>query len=419
VVLKAEGRSAYREAIAALEQALEALQHLPDTRETREQAIDLRLALRAALLPARDLERILVVLREAEALAEALDDARRLGQISAFLSHYFYHRGACDLALAAGQRALALATASEDVRVQASANQHLGLTYEQQGEYRRAIDCFKQTVVALDGTWRRERFAVTYPEVFSRAHLAMCHAQLGTFAEGRALGEEGLRIAEAVDHPLTLIFALWGVGRLFLRQGDVPRALPRLERAMGLCREMNLLNYSCMVAPALGAAYTLGGRVADAVLLLTQALEQSVAAKRVRDEALCSLSLGEAQVLAGRLAEAQALTEHTLELARTHKERGNEAYALRLLGDIAARRESPESEQAEAHYWQALALADELGMCPLQAHCRLGLGTLYARLGRLEQARIELSAAIALYRAMEMTFWLPQAEAALVQVEAQ
>jgi tetratricopeptide (TPR) repeat protein len=188
---------------------------------------------------------------------------------------------------------------------------------------------------------------------------------------------------------------------------------------MGICQDADFPSFFYQIGADLGAAYTLGGRVADAVLLLTQALEQSVAAKRVRDEALCSLSLGEAQVLAGRLAEAQALTEHTLELARTHKERGNEAYALRLLGDIAARRESPESEQAEAHYWQALALADELGMCPLQAHCRLGLGTLYARLGRLEQARIELSAAIALYRAMEMTFWLPQAEAALVQVEAQ
>ena len=103
----------------------------------------------------------------------------------------------------------------------------------------------------------------------------------------------------------------------------------------------------------------------------------------------------------------------------THKERGNEAYALRLLGDIAARREPPASDQAEDHYQQALALAEELGMRPLQAHCHRGLGTLYAKLGQWEQARAELSAAIDLYRAMEMTFWLPQTEAALAQVERQ
>ena len=76
-------------------------------------------------------------------------------------------------------------------------------------------------------------------------------------------------------------------------------------------------------------------------------------------------------------------------------------------------------EPAEAHYHQALALAEELGMRPLQAHCHRGLGTLYATTGQREQARAELSTAIDLYRAMDMTFWLPQAEAALAQVEGQ
>ena len=122
-------------------------------------------------------------------------------------------------------------------------------------------------------------------------------------------------------------------------------------------------------------------------------------------------------MLAGRLEEAHTLAERALALARAHQERGHQAYALRLLGDIAAQREPPESEQAEAHYRQALALAEELGMRPLQAHCHRGLGTLYAKTGQREQARAALSAAIELYRAMDMTFWLPQAEAALAQVE--
>ena len=57
-------------------------------------------------------------------------------------------------------------------------------------------------------------------------------------------------------------------------------------------------------------------------------------------------------------------------------------------------------------------------MRPLQAHCHRGLGTLYAATDQREQARAELSTAIALYRAMDMTFWLPQTEAALAQVAA-
>jgi hypothetical protein len=99
------------------------------------------------------------------------------------------------------------------------------------------------------------------------------------------------------------------------------------------------------------------------------------------------------------------------------RERGYQAYALRLLGEIAARSEPPEIELTEAHYRQALALADALGMRPLQAHCHRGLGTLYVTTGQREQARAELSTAIALYRAMDMTFWLPQTEAALAQVD--
>jgi hypothetical protein len=104
-------------------------------------------------------------------------------------------------------------------------------------------------------------------------------------------------------------------------------------------------------------------------------------------------------------------------LAHTHWERGHEAYALRLLCDIAARRDHPEAEQAEAYYRQALALADELGMRPLVAHCQRGLDTLYSQTGRQLQAHAGLTAAIALYRAMEMTFWLPDTEAVLARIE--
>jgi tetratricopeptide (TPR) repeat protein len=128
-------------------------------------------------------------------------------------------------------------------------------------------------------------------------------------------------------------------------------------------------------------------------------------------------SLGEAQLLAGRQEEAHALAERTLALARSHEERGHQAYALRLLGEIAVQCEPPERDLSEAHYRQALALAEELGMRPLQAHCHHSLGTLYATIGRRAEARAELDSAIKLYRAMEMTLWLPEAEAVLAQVE--
>jgi class 3 adenylate cyclase/tetratricopeptide (TPR) repeat protein len=417
---KSLARSAYREAMRYFEQALSALAYLPEQRDMREQAIDLRFALHMALMPSGgDLGRALAYLREAEALAVALDDPRRLGRVSLFLPPIFNIMGAYDQAIAAGQRALTLATASGEVGLQALANYFLGAAYWLQGDYHRAVDCFGQTVASLAGAWLHERFGLPFlPAVLSRATLAACHAELGSFAEGIALGEEGHRIAEADDRPASLMVASWGVGLLALRQGDLPRALPLLEQAGSLCQEADLHGvWFSLMAQALGAAYTLSGRVADAVPLLTQALEQTMTTAKAGFQALCSLTLGEAQLLAGRLREAQALAEGALVLARAQQERGNQAYALRLLGDIAAHRTPPDVDQAAAHYQQALALAEELGMRPLLAHCHLGLGRLYLKTDQPAPARVALTTAVALYRAMDMTFWLPQAEAALAQVE--
>ena len=410
---KAMARSAHHEAVRYFDQALHALQHLPETRDTREQAIDLRLALRSCLDPCGDLGRALANLREAETLAVALDDPRRLGQVSVSLSLHFYLMGAYDQAIVTAQRALALAAASGEVTLQLLANLHLGIAYQTQGDYRRSIDCLAQTMTALDSVEPHERVGEFLPAVFTPAHLAACHAELGTFAEGRSVGDKGLQIAEAVDHPMSLTFALWGSGLLALRQGDLSRAVPLLERAMCLCQDMDRPAFFPLMAAALGATYTLAGRSADAVLLLTQALEQTMATEVADNQTLCSLALGEAQMLAGRLEEAQALAEGALLLARAHQERGNEAYSLYLLGELAVRCEPPDCALAAAHHRAALVLAEELGMRPLQAHCYRGLGTVYRQTGRGAQARAALAIAINLYRAMDMTLWLPQAEAAL------
>ena len=180
------------------------------------------------------------------------------------------------------------------------------------------------------------------------------------------------------------------------------QAIPPLERAVALSQDANNLSFG-LLAPHLALAYAMAGRAADALAVLGQFGGNAV---------VC----GEAYLLAGCVEEAHRLAQRGLENARHRKRRGQEARALWLLGEIAMHRDPPDVTPAAAHYQQALALAEELGMRPLQAHCHLGLGTLYATTGQREQARAELSTAIALYRAMDMTFWLPQAEAALAQV---
>ena len=88
-----------------------------------------------------------------------------------------------------------------------------------------------------------------------------------------------------------------------------------------------------------------------------------------------------------------------------------------LAGEIAARREPVDEQGAQTHYRAALALAEELGMRPLQAHCHLGLGKLYRRVGRFDEARAELATAVAMLREMGMAYWLPEAEGELAAID--
>jgi tetratricopeptide (TPR) repeat protein len=412
-------RSAYGEAVACYEQALEALAQLPESDDTRAQAIDLRLALRNVLWTLGELERLFVTLQEAAELAEALGDDHRLGWVSVYLLAHFAQVGDPERALAAGQRALAMVTPLGERGLTVVAQHYLGGVYRSLGDYRRAVECFQTNVACLDGELLYEHLGLPgLAAVFARSHLAVALAECGAFAAGRVSAEEGVRMAEAAKHPYSRVMAWWAMGVLTLFQGDLSRAICVLERALALVQSADLRLLVPMVATPLGASYTLAGRTADAVPLLEHAVAQSVARQYLWRQAVRVVCLGEAYLRAGRLAEAEAQAQQALAFTQAHQERGHEAYALWLLGEIAVQRAPLEVEAAEAYYRQALTLATALDMRPLQAHCHRGLGTLYARSGRPEQARAELSTAMEMYRTMEMTFWLPQAEVALAQVEA-
>jgi class 3 adenylate cyclase/tetratricopeptide (TPR) repeat protein len=415
---KAQARSAYREAVACYEQALAALEHVPDSHAATEQAIDLRLGLRTALnalgeAPGRMLEH----LRRAETLAETLGDSLRLGRVYATMSTNFWSAGEVDHAIDYGQRALTLAATLGHVGLQAQAHYSLGQAYYDAGDYPRAIESLEWNVVTLQGELRSARFGGnSIIAAASRAWLSHCHAERGAFTEGLALAEDGLRIAETGNHPFSLIAACRGVSMVYLRQGDVHRAIAMLERGMGLCQDWHIPLLVPQLTATLGLAYALEGRVAAGLALAEHEVEQAVARGTSRALAFAVTCLSEAYLLAGRLEEARQRAAQAFDLAHQYTQRGTQSWALWLLGESTARQASPEVELAAGHYRQALALAEELGMRPLQAHCHRGLGMLYGMLGQQEQARRELSTAIEMYRTMAMTFWLPQVEAALTMV---
>ncbi len=407
---KALARSANREAVTCFEQSLTALGHLPETPETLEQALDLRLDLRTALFPLGEFERIFGCLREAEGLARTLDDQRRLGQLSVYLCLNLWMTGHPAKAVAFGQNAQALAESLGDVPLQVTGTLYLGVACLATGDYRRAEDLLLQVLQWLEGVPSRERFGLAgFPAVLVRFYLASVLADRGKFKEGIAHAQEGLRLAETLDHPFSLAFGCWRLAQLEILRGDVSHAVGLLERGLALSREWNLTFFSENHTGSLGYAYALSGRSAEGIPLLEHALSAIETMGYGVVQPLFLGYLGEAYVLADRLDDALAFAGRALTLAREGGQRAYEAGALRLLGEVAARREPP--AHADGHYRDALALAGALGMRPLVAHCHLGLGKLARRTGNAAKAQEHLTGATTMYREMDMRFWLEQAEA--------
>jgi tetratricopeptide (TPR) repeat protein len=253
--------------------------------------------------------------------------------------------------------------------------------------------------------------------VVSRRWLVQALAETGAFAAGIARGEEGLRIAETADHPYSQFSICLGVGSLYVFKGDFQQAIPFLARSLELCQVWNIRQNMLSSALYLGHALALSGQVSAALTLLEQSIEPAELTRHIGRVALSAARLSEIYWRAGRYAEAQALAVQAYAQAHETQEHGSQAWIAQLLGAMHAHGDAPDVEQAAAYYRQAQALAGALGLRPLQAHSHRGLGMLYTKTGQREQARSELTTAIAMYREMEMTFWLPKTEAALAQVE--
>jgi len=311
----AYARWANREAVKAFEQALYLLGALPTTRERLEQAIDLRFDLRNALFPLGEFERISGCLREAEGLARTLDDRHRLGQLYVYLCHNLVMTGHPTEARAFGQAAQSIAEKLGDVPLQVTGNLYLGAACLYTGEYRQAENLFRNALHFLEGDRNRERFGLAgYPAVMARAYLILGFADRGMFKEGIAQGQEGIRLAEALDHPYSLVYACWVLANLHIIRGEFGHAVPLLERGLALAREWNLTYFSVDHTRSLGYAYALTGRIAEGVPLLERALSSIETMGYGVVQPLYLWYLGEAYVLANRLDDAVQCARRALSL---------------------------------------------------------------------------------------------------------
>jgi class 3 adenylate cyclase/tetratricopeptide (TPR) repeat protein len=410
--LKAAARSALQDARGWFEQALGLLKVLPVNPSALEQAFEIRLDLRPVLVQLGEVRGSLAPLREAESLAERLNDNRRRGRVWALMAATHAMLGELDGALEVGARSLEAAKRLEDLRLRILATSSLEHAHYYRGDYEQVIELATDNLAALPADWAYEYFGNTAPaSIYDRWMLVRSLAELGRFAEAAVYQAEVARLAEPTQHPYTVGMAYYAASVLHLIKSDWANARPSVERWTTVLRTGNVVLLLPWAVAASAWVLAQLDEVSEALDRLREAeqLIERLAAKGIfGTRGWAYHALGRACLLLGRLDEAQRLGGRAVDSSRGHH--GFAAHAQHLLGDIVTHPDDFDAERGEVHYHQALILAGPRGMRPLVAHCHLGLGKLYGRTGKREQANEHLATATTMYRDMGMTYWLQKAE---------
>jgi class 3 adenylate cyclase/tetratricopeptide (TPR) repeat protein len=398
---KAVELSAYQEGGAFFEQALQALTHLPQDRERVREGIDIRLKLRPIFAATADYNRLEHALVEAEALAISIDDRPRLAAINVARSFVHNVRGEIDATIQCGLRGRDIAREIGDRAVQVGATIYLGQAYMWRGDFQQSVALLEDNLAWIDGPLRHQRFGTTGTgSVLWLAMLGASHGRLGNFDVAIEAALKACRIADEVERPADIALAYWWAGFIWSHKGDVPQALPALERAFEVCRSSQVNFLVPVILSSLGYTYVLAGRTAEGIELLTKSLASYRSAKFVYGEAWSGVYLGFARLLDG---DYDGMLEHAqgaLELARKHTYRAIEVDALRLLADIYRTSTPPHNGEAERHYREASGMCLELGLRPEYARCQIGLGQTLLQSGRAGEAKHLLEEASQLCHSM-------------------
>ena len=399
---KAVELSAYREANAFFELALQALTHLPQDNEWVRVAIDVRLGLRAIFGATAEYDRLEDCLREAESLAASINDQSRLATIYVAKTLTYNLRGDLDASIKFGTLARNIAREIADHRLELASSLYLAQAHMWRGEFLQVVHLL-QNDAWTNGPLRHERIITTgTSSALWLGMLAASHAYLGNFEAGIAAGRQACAIADEVRRPYDVALAYWYAGFVWSHKGDIQASLTSLKHGFEACRSGQINFLVPVVSTSLGHAYVEAGRTTEGVELLTKAVGMSRAAKFYYAEAWSTIYLGFAKLRAGHIEGAFEDAQKIRDLARSHKYRAAEATSWRLMADACRRGDGPGREAAERYYLEACEISRELALRPEYAHCQFSLAQTYLQLGRRDQADYLLKAASELYQSLDM-----------------
>jgi class 3 adenylate cyclase/tetratricopeptide (TPR) repeat protein len=415
---KAFGQSAHRAAAGRFEQALTALERLPRTPDNIASMIDVKLALRNTLLSVGEVPTVLQHLQDAATLCGAIGDHGRAAWISGYMSTTLWSMGRYKDAVDTTLQTHQLARDLDDHQLRVYCDMALTLIHHSVGRYADGVVAGTRAVAALSGDRLFERFNIpSLPSVAARTWLVSCLAERGEFARAAPLAREALAVAHQIGEPWTLVNAYLGLGVLQIREGEIETARESLDEGLEICRRFNIDVWFGPIALLRGHVATLEARLDDALAYLLRGLEQIRGSGVSFYHSLGVIWMSEAKLRTGRVDDARRLAHDVLRDCQRFGERGNEAHALRLLGDIASCDPQEHDIVVEDAYRRALELAESLEMRPLVAQCHLSLGLWAADRHKHVLAVDHLTAAVAFSGQLGMARLLSASTAQLQRLQ--
>ncbi len=409
--VKAARHSAPYNAQGAYEQALTLLKALPASQYTLEQSFEIRLELRAVLSNLGETRKALQCLREAKVLAETLNDDRRRGLVCALMATNGCMHAELDEALANGARALTIAQRIGDSGLRILTETGLTLVHYYRGDYERVVELVTANLASVPDGPGYYTASIPGP-IYVHCWLIRSLTELGRFVEAGRHAQDMLRLAEPALSAYAVGMAHVTEGWRLLAKGDWTQARPLIEHGTAEYRKGNVFLALPHAVASTARILAQVGEAGEALSNLREGeelLERGIARGTIDQSGMDYHWLGRAALLLGKLDDAARMADRALQFSPSHP--GYAAHALHLLGDVATHPDQFDAECGEPHYRKALAIAERLGMRPLVAHCHLGLGKLHQHIGEREETCQHLTTATTMYRAMDMRFWLEQAEA--------
>jgi class 3 adenylate cyclase/tetratricopeptide (TPR) repeat protein len=401
---RAASRSAHREAAAHFENAATALARIDPEGHHLEEAIDLRLELRAAYTPLFQLRKVGELLAEAHSLAQRLGDSKRLATISGFMAGHAYLTQSPQACKELCAQALKLSRFTADASLRIVPNIHLAQAYYALGRYRSAISVLERNLAIISGSAASGAWGLpARPLITSLYWIAISKAEIGLFSQARATARQMLTSGSDLS-PFDLVYAHTAMGFVLMVLGDFEPALEISAEALEIADESDLPFMVAPLASQVGWLNAMCGNVTEGLKAARRAVQAADDIGSLAGRSRWWARLSEVCLLAGDLVEAGRHVEAAIHFAQTAEEQGYLCSALRLRGNILSQA-GDDTASARRDLTRALALARSLAIGPTVAKCLLDLGALERRAGRASIARTKIGAASTAFHRYKMRHW--------------